>query len=128
MTTEQFTNWYEELPILAYGEITDEQIHSAFKQILTWKQDGIFISDGGAYPIPESEHNFTVTEYWLYLGLLSRCIEYGSSPRGAWLTDFGIEVLEYLSNVSLSNCCGAPIVPETDICGQCGEHCDVIYG
>ena len=99
MTEEQFNNWYGELPLLTYGEITDEQVCSAFEQILTWKSEGIFISgpgSGAEYDIPESEHNFTVTEYWLYLGLLSECIDYGSSPRGAWLTDFGKDVLEYL--------------------------------
>ena len=99
MTEEQFNNWYGELPLLTYGEITDEQVYSAFEQILTWKSEGRFISGPGSnpeYDIPESEHNFTITEYWLYLGLLSECIDYGSSPRGAWLTDFGKDVLEYL--------------------------------
>ncbi len=23
----------------------------------------------------------------------------------------------------VSNCCGAPIIENTDICSQCGEHC-----
>ena len=101
MTTEEFKLWYEELPLLTYGEISDEEVLSAFHQILTWKSEGRFISGPGCnpdYDIPESEHNFTVTEYWLYLGLLSRCIEYGSSPRGAWLTDFGKEFLEFLDS------------------------------
>lgn len=103
MTLEQFTHWYDELPILTYGEITDEQVQSAFKQILTWKQEGIFISGDADSSIPESEHKFTLTEYWLYLGLLSDCIEYGSSPRGAWLTPFGNEVLEFLTYTKYPN-------------------------
>lgn len=101
MTEEHFNNWYQELPLLTYGEITDEQVLSAFEEILTWKEQQKFISGPGSGPefdIPESEHNYTVTEYWLYLGLLGDCIEYGSSPRGAWLTDFGVSVLEYLRN------------------------------
>ena len=44
MTEEQFNNWYGELPLLTYGEITDEQVYSAFEQILTWKSEGRFIS------------------------------------------------------------------------------------
>lgn len=100
MTSEQFRLWYAELPILAYGEIGDDQVQSAFKEILNWKNDGVFISGigTGVYGIPESEHNYTLTEYWLYLGLLSDCIEYGSSPRGAWLTDKGKEILEFMNN------------------------------
>jgi hypothetical protein len=26
----------------------------------------------------------------------------------------------------ISNCCGAPVYEETDICTDCGEHCDPI--
>lgn len=26
--------------------------------------------------------------------------------------------------VSLSNCCGAPCIEETDICSNCKEHCE----
>lgn len=94
MNLEQFTNWYNELPLLTYGELTDEDILEYFTLILQWKRDGIFISD----KFPEHDTiEFTVTEYWLLLGLLSTdCIEYGSSPRGAWLTDFGTELLEFL--------------------------------
>ena len=100
MTPKQFKLWYEELPILAYGEIDDEQVLSAFKEILNWKNDGIFISEAGTKQcsIPKSDHNYTTTEYWLYLGLLSDCIEYGSSPRGAWLTDKGRDILEFMNN------------------------------
>lgn len=94
MTLEQFTNWYDELPILPYGEISNEEILDWFTVILQWKREGKFISD----TIPKhGTIEFTVTEYWLLLGLLSTdCLEYGSSPRGAWLTDFGTELLEFL--------------------------------
>ena len=98
MTPEQFRIWYEELGILTYGEIGDDQVLSAFKEILTWKSEGRFISGIGTdeYSIPESEHNYTTTEYWLYLSFLRGCIEYGSSPRGGWLTDLGKRVLTFL--------------------------------
>ena len=90
MTLEEFSNWYEELPILVYGELAEEDLLDSFAIILAWKRDGIFISEN----IPENL--FTVTEYWLMLGLLTDCIDYGTSPRGAWLTPFGEELLVFL--------------------------------
>jgi hypothetical protein len=94
VTYEQFKEWYDELPILAYGELSDEEIFDAFRTILQWKADDKFISTD----IPDNL--YTVHEYWLFLGLLCDCIEYGSSPRGGWLTDFGGEVLLFLQNTS----------------------------
>lgn len=90
MTEEEFSNWFDNLPLLLYGELSEEDVQTAFKDILTWKDQSIFISTD----IPNSK--YTVTEYWLYLGLLNDCINYGSSPRGAWLTDFGKSILTYL--------------------------------
>lgn len=90
MKPEEFDNWFDNLPILTYGEITKESVQQAFLDILTWKQNSIFISD----TIPDNK--YTMTEYWLYLGLLNDCIEYGTSPRSAWLTDFGTDILNYL--------------------------------
>lgn len=90
MTYERFKSWYEDLPLLTYGELNDKEVLSSFHLILTWKSKGVFISDN----IPDNA--FTVTEYWLFLSLLNDCIDYGSSPRGAWLTDFGKELLEFL--------------------------------
>lgn len=92
LTMEQFRDWYLELPIFTYGELTEQELLDNFQQILTWKNDRVFISD----EIPDSK--FTVLEYWLMLGLLEDCIEYGTSPRGAWLTDFGEELLEFLNS------------------------------
>ena len=43
MNVTEFSNWYEELPILAYGELSDEEVLDAFTIILEWKQKGIFI-------------------------------------------------------------------------------------
>lgn len=90
MTYEQFESWYDDLPLLIYGELSDEDVLDSFQIILLWKSKGVFISDN----IPDNA--FTVTEYWLFLSLLNECIEYGSSPRGAWLTDFGKELLQFL--------------------------------
>lgn len=89
---EELRDWYSQLPILPYGEISDEELLDYFKTILTWKKDSFFISE----EIPD--RRFTVLEYWLLLGLLNDCIEYGTSPRGAWLTEFGEDVLYYLNN------------------------------
>lgn len=91
MTIEEFNEWYDlELVLLTYGELSDEDILTAFKDILSWKKEGIFISDD----IPDNK--YTITEYWLYLSLLYKCIDYGTSPRGAWLTEFGEGVLDLL--------------------------------
>lgn len=91
LTTEQFEEWYNALPILPYGELCDDELLDNFKQILTWKHERIFISDN----IPNGK--FTTMEYWLMLGLLRDCIDYGTSPRGAWLTDFGTKLLAFLN-------------------------------
>lgn len=95
MNTEQFREWYQQLPLLTYGEITDEYICDSFRTILQWKKDQIFISDD----IPEDK--FTSNEYWLLLGMLYDCIDYGTSPRGAWLTDLGERVLDFLNSDKL---------------------------
>ena len=92
MTLKQFGNWYEELPVLCYGELDDHELFDYFQTILQWKADQLFISD----TIPNDQ--FTVLEYWLLLGLLSDCIDYGSSPRGGWLTDFGKELLQFIKD------------------------------
>ena len=90
MTKEQFDTWYDTLSLLTYGEITDEEVQKDIKQILQWRRNLVFISD----EIPGDL--FTVREYWLYLSILYDCIEYGTSPRGAWLTEEGEQVLDYL--------------------------------
>ena len=93
MNIDEFNEWYDlELVLLTYGELSDEDVLTAFKDILTWKKEGVFISD----VIPDNK--YTTTEYWLYLSLLDKCIDYGTSPRGAWLTEFGEGVLDLLIN------------------------------
>lgn len=94
MTRTQFLTWYYQLPILTYCETSDEYFLDSFNQILQWKSDSVYISD----EIPDQ--TFTTTEYWLLLGLLEDCIEYGSSPRGAWLTPFGEDLLHLLQTTS----------------------------
>ena len=91
MTSDEFSDWYDRLFILTYGEIDNEYIFDSFRTILQWKKDSVFISD----QIPDNK--FTVNEYWLLLSFLYECIEYGMSPRGAWLTDLGENVLAYLN-------------------------------
>ena len=99
MNEEQFNNWYDELPILAYGELDDDELKTYMQVILTWKEQGVFISENIPLTL-DGQQIFTTLEYWLILGLLSDCIEYGTSPRGAWLTDFGIDVLRYLRSAN----------------------------
>ena len=115
---QKVVNWYKELPILAYGELSDEFLIDAFQTILQWKADDHFISD----TIPDNL--YTATEYWLLLGLLSKYIDYGSSPRGGWLTEEGEEVLNILKTVPRSTCCGAPV--QHHIEGNY-EYCPLCY-
>ena len=127
MNTIEFKTWYDELPILAYGELEDAEVLFAFEKILTWKSDKLFISTSDDMP----DKLFTTVEYWLFLGLLTDCIDYGSSPRGAWLTDLGERVLTILTNVPhglllddvycYNGCCGEPIT-EQGLCPVCKEH------
>ena len=37
-------------------------------------------------------------------------------------------VEKYLTsqNYDVSNCCGEYVLPDTDICSKCNEHCDTI--
>ena len=131
MNTLEFKSWYGGLPILAYGELDDEEVLASFQQILTWKNNHVFISsaEDTQYPIPDKL--FTTWEYWLFLALLTECIEYGSSPRGAWLTDHGKQVLAVLTNIPhklllddsycSNGCCGEPIT-EQGLCPICKER------
>ena len=32
----------------------------------------------------------------------------------------------YINNFLISDCCGAPIYSDSDICSDCGEHCEAI--
>jgi len=86
LDVDDFCEWYSSLNILAYGEIEIEDMIKDFKMILEWKRDGVMIS--------ENTGRFTVKEYWLILSILGECIEYGTSPRSAWLNEFGYAVID----------------------------------
>ena len=86
-----FVNWYYDLHLLTYGELDDREVLIAFKTILQWKKDEVFISEDTPGNL------YTTTEYWLYLSILHDCIEYGTSPRGAWLTKLGDQILSILN-------------------------------
>jgi hypothetical protein len=92
LTTDEFSTWYNRLPILPYGELEHKELLDYFTLILKWKSEGIFISTDKDIP----DQLFSTLEYWLLLGLLEDCIDYGTSPRGAWLTDFGVSLLQFL--------------------------------
>lgn len=51
------------------------------------------------------------------------------APPGAKVTTAERNLLAYLDMVDrrdLSACCTAPTDPDVLICGQCGEHCDLL--
>ena len=33
---------------------------------------------------------------------------------------------KYMDEVKVSNCCGASIIENTDLCSDCKEHCEVV--
>jgi hypothetical protein len=37
-----------------------------------------------------------------------------------------VEYSDFIDGETLSNCCGAAVYTETDICTDCKEHCDVM--
>ena len=90
---KEFMNWFNELTLLTYGEITDIDVLEDIYHILLWKEQRITISEN----IPDKR--ITVKEYWLYLSMLYDCIEYGSSPRTAWLTPLGETILTKLKGI-----------------------------
>jgi len=94
MTDTQILDSYNTLPVLTYGEISEKELLDDLQIILQWKSYRFFISED----IPNN--TFTVKEYWLLLGILNdtNCIDYGTSPRSAWLTEFGEELLQFLKD------------------------------
>ena len=34
--------------------------------------------------------------------------------------------VDFNNGLETSNCCGASLLPETDICSECKEHCEII--
>lgn len=40
-------------------------------------------------------------------------------------TSWDINGFDDLYSSGVSNCCGAPVYDNTDICTECGEHCEV---
>lgn len=82
--------------LVFYGEL-DDILPTAMAIVLKMKDLKIF-TDGSDIP---PEIGMTQLEYWLVLSLLLEldCIEYGTSPRGAWLTDTGEVLLTNLQEL-----------------------------
>ena len=82
--------------LVFYGELED-LLPEAMAKVLTMKHLKIF-TDGSDIPV---EIGITQLEYWFIMSLLIQldCIEYGTSPRGAWLTDTGEALLKNLQEL-----------------------------
>jgi hypothetical protein len=58
-----------------------------------------------------------------------KAIKYKSDPQWKLVTGsfMGTEMLfEKEQEQEISDCCEASIIPETDICSKCNEHCEKI--
>ena len=84
---EQLEQWFPDNSLYDYGELSGILPQYVYA-VLKLKQQQVF-TDGS------NLENITMLEYWFVLSLLCQYdyVEYGSSPRGAWLTDKGTELL-----------------------------------
>lgn len=84
---EQLEQWFPNNTLYDYGELSGILPQYVYA-VLKLKQQGLY-TDGS------NLSSITMLEYWFVLSLLCRYdyVEYGSSPRGAWLTDKGTELL-----------------------------------
>ena len=85
--------WLAQTDLLMYGELNDV-IYSKLIYVLTLKMNKVF-TDGSNLAISQCE-------YWLLLSELNAhgFIEYGTSPRGAWLTNEGLVFFEQLTKLT----------------------------
>ena len=83
--------------LLFYGEL-EELLFEKLKKVLSTRATRLFL-DGT--PI----EGITELEYWLILSVLAEYnfIEYGTSPRGSWLTPKGIKLLEEINSITLED-------------------------
>ena len=92
---EKVKDWVNSTGLLLYGEL-DELLFKKMIIVLEMKRDKV-LSDG------EDLEEVTALEYWLIMSELERAdfFEYGTSPRGGWLTDEGEAFLNELKSMTL---------------------------
>lgn len=117
---EYFADWEAYAFGYGYGSGEDHVI-PLLQKFISLIPDGVY-----DYRLLEKELGGPVT--WLLINALCRVdiIEYGTSPRGGWLTEQGRSLKKYLSENA-----GEPLIEADDygtICGPSYCNCDEHYG
>ena len=95
---EHFIDWEGDVFGFGYGS-GEEHIIPALKRFLQ------LTTDSGQYDFRVLEEEITPTVTWLLINTLCHCdmIEYGTSPRFAWLTKKGLALKNYLESNSIES-------------------------
>lgn len=87
MKEEKWKELLENTDCLFYGEL-EYHLDSYIKKFFS-----VDVKDVGF----EESHSLNTVEFWLVVSMLVKMdmLEYGTSPRGAWLTEDGKEFKKY---------------------------------
>jgi hypothetical protein len=93
---EFFIDWENHVFGFGYGT-GEEHVISALRQFFT------LLRDGRSYWYEDLEAALTPTVAWLMINVLCHAdvIEYGTSPRGGWLTSSGQALAQYMKSKSV---------------------------
>lgn len=120
ITNKHFTDWESEVFGFGYGTGEDYTIPALRKFFEVVGPDGYWYED--------LERELTPTVAWLLINILCRggntnIIEYGTSPRGGWLTENGKLIQEFLRGKSDEDIFKAIEIPDDYI--HCYfDHCN----
>lgn len=100
-TIEQhFTAWHNEIFPFGYGTGEEHTVYALREFMLATE-----LSDSGnyAYEYDKIEKKIGKVACWMLINILCKCdiIEYGSSPRFAWLTKNGSSLRNFLAKKTL---------------------------
>ncbi len=98
MDKKQFVLWVDKNLGYGYGS-GEEYTFAALKKFLE-----LCSGENESYDYRDLEKHLTPTVAWLMINLLcgNNIIEYGTSPRFAWLDDEGKELKKFVEKYSLS--------------------------
>jgi|JI9StandDraft_1071089.scaffolds.fasta_scaffold228799_2 hypothetical protein len=74
-----------------------------------------------------------ITYGWFSDGSISLHMAFKDNPNEVYFQTvekdgslFTPPAYRYIIDGAQSNCCNAPVYEQTDICTECGEHCDLV--
>lgn len=93
-TEENFRDWHNDVFGCCYGS-GEKHIVPALRAFLNLCRRG---DCGRSYDFTEIEESVTPPAGWLLINVLCKAdiIEYGTSPRYAWLTDAGVRLRDFM--------------------------------